>query len=74
MKNKYQLNYFANIGYRVVAPDMRGYVKTAAPKDVDEYDVHKITDDIVGVLDVLVDKNHHSFYSVRKTNKSEKNE
>ena len=50
---RHQLIYFANAGYRVVAPDMRGYGKTEAPDDVDEYDIRKLTDDMVGVLDAL---------------------
>ena len=50
---RHQLTYFANAGYRVVAPDMRGYGKTEAPEDVDEYDIRKLTDDMVGVLDAL---------------------
>ena len=41
---RHQLIYFANAGYRVVAPDMRGYGKTEAPDDADEYDIRKLTE------------------------------
>ena len=50
---RHQLTYFANAGYRVVAPDMRGYGRTDSPDDVDEYDIRKLTDDMVGILDTL---------------------
>lgn len=50
---RHQLSYFANSGYRVVAPDMRGYGKTDAPDDVADYDIVTLAADIVGILDVL---------------------
>ena len=50
---RHQITYFANAGYRVVAPDMRGYGKTEAPEAVDEYDIRKLTGDMVGILDTL---------------------
>ena len=50
---RHQITYFANAGYRVVAPDMRGYGKTEAPEAVDEYDIRNLTGDMVGILDTL---------------------
>lgn len=50
---RHQMSYFVESGYRVVAPDMRGYGRTDAPEDVNEYDIRKLTDDMVGVLDAL---------------------
>ena len=50
---RHQIAYFAKAGYRVVAPDMRGYGKTDAPEGVEEYDIFKLTEDMVGVLDAL---------------------
>ena len=50
---RHQMRYFVEAGYRVVAPDMRGYGKSDAPEGVGEYDIRKLTDDMVGVLDAL---------------------
>ena len=50
---RHQITYFANAGYRVVAPDMRGYGKTDAPEAEEEYDIFKLTEDMIGVLDAL---------------------
>ena len=36
---RHQITYFAKAGYRVAAPDMRGYGKTDAPEGVEEYDI-----------------------------------
>ena len=44
---RHQMGYFVESGYRVVAPDMRGYGRTDAPEDVNEYDIRKLTDDTV---------------------------
>jgi pimeloyl-ACP methyl ester carboxylesterase len=47
----------ADAGYRAVAPDMRGYGRTTQPKDVTDYDIHRLTGDLCGLLDDLgVDK------------------
>lgn len=50
---RHQLTALADAGYRAVAPDMRGYGETAAPPDVDDYDIIDLTDDMVGILDAL---------------------
>ncbi|MFK7862968.1 MAG: alpha/beta fold hydrolase [Pseudohongiellaceae bacterium] len=50
---RHQLTFFAEAGYRVVAPDMRGYGKTEAPKEVTDYDIVTIAADMTGILDVL---------------------
>ncbi len=50
---RHQLPALASAGYRVVAPDMRGYGKTDAPPGVEEYDIEHLADDMVGVLDAL---------------------
>jgi len=50
---RHQLKFFADAGYRVVAPDMRGYGESDKPIDVDEYDIIHLAGDMVGVLDAL---------------------
>lgn len=50
---RHQIVSLANAGYRVVAPDMRGFGETEAPADVDDYDVIHTSADLVGVLDAL---------------------
>jgi pimeloyl-ACP methyl ester carboxylesterase len=54
---RHQLPTLANAGFRVVAPDMRGFGKTDAPRAVEDYDVHKLTADVIGLLDALGEKN-----------------
>ena len=50
---RHQITYFSNAGYRVVAPDMRGYGESDAPENVDDYDIYHLADDMVGILDAL---------------------
>lgn len=50
---RHQLPVIAAAGYRVVAPDMRGYGKTDKPAAVEEYDIAHVTGDLVGILDAL---------------------
>ena len=50
---RHQLTGLAAGGYRVVAPDMRGYGGTDAPPDVDSYNMNHLTADMVGILDAL---------------------
>jgi pimeloyl-ACP methyl ester carboxylesterase len=50
---RHQMQALAAAGYRVVAPDMRGYGETDAPADVDDYDIVHLAADMVGVLDAL---------------------
>ena len=50
---RHQIRFLAAAGYRVVAPDMRGYGKTDAPLDVNSYDITTLAGDMIGVLDAL---------------------
>ncbi len=38
-------------GFRVLAPDMRGYGRSSAPAEVDAYDIVTLCEDMCGVLD-----------------------
>jgi pimeloyl-ACP methyl ester carboxylesterase len=53
---RHQLPALAAAGYRAVAPDMRGYGKTDKPIAVEDYDIHHVTADLVGILDALGEK------------------
>lgn len=48
---RHQMPALAKAGYRVVAPDMRGYGGSDAPKAVDAYTIQKLTQDIVNVIE-----------------------
>ncbi len=50
---RHQLPILARAGYRVVAPDQRGYGRSSRPTAVEEYDIFHLTGDLVGLLDVL---------------------
>jgi pimeloyl-ACP methyl ester carboxylesterase len=40
-------------GYRVIAPDLRGYGESSRPVGIDEYGILSIAGDVVGILDSL---------------------
>lgn len=48
-----QIPALANVGYRVIAPDMRGMGQTSAPESASEYTVENTTRDLLGLLDHL---------------------
>ena len=50
---RHQLSFFSQRGFRVVAPDMRGYGSTDAPDAVEAYDIKILAADMVGILDAL---------------------
>lgn len=50
---RHQIVALATAGYRVVAPDMRGYGSTTAPASVEDYDIVTIAADLIGLLDAL---------------------
>ena len=50
---RHQIHALADAGYRVVAPDMRGYGQTDAPEAIDQYSMMHLVGDMVGVLDAL---------------------
>ncbi|MBT07116.1 MAG: epoxide hydrolase [Rhodospirillaceae bacterium] len=48
---RHQIEPIATAGYRVVAPDVRGYGKSDKPKPVEAYAMQPLMDDIVGIID-----------------------
>jgi pimeloyl-ACP methyl ester carboxylesterase len=50
---RHQLEGLAAAGYRVLAPDMRGYGETDAPPAVEDYNLVTLAADMVGILDAL---------------------
>ncbi|MEM9168443.1 MAG: alpha/beta hydrolase [Pseudomonadota bacterium] len=50
---KRQIGPLADAGYRVIAPDLKGFGASDAPTDKAHYDVRAMTGDLVGLLDAL---------------------
>jgi pimeloyl-ACP methyl ester carboxylesterase len=50
---RHQIPALAAAGFRVVAPDQRGYGGTDAPSAIEDYDILHLVGDIVGLLDAL---------------------
>jgi pimeloyl-ACP methyl ester carboxylesterase len=48
-----QIAALTDAGYRVIAPDLRGFGDSDAPEGVDQYSLFTIMGDITGVLDAL---------------------
>ncbi|MCX4514031.1 alpha/beta hydrolase [Streptomyces sp. NBC_01619] len=48
---RHQVLALAEAGYRVLAPDMRGYGGSSRPEDVEAYDVLTLCADLAGLLD-----------------------
>ena len=50
---RHQIGPIADAGFRVIAPDMRGFGDSDAPADAQTYSVKNIVADITGLLDAL---------------------
>lgn len=54
---RYQVPALAEVGYRVIAPDLKGYGDAPKPQSVEEYDLFTISEEVLDILDQLgVDK------------------
>lgn len=53
---RHQIPALVAAGYRVVAPDMRGYGETGGPDEVEAYSIFHLTGDIVGIVEALGEK------------------
>jgi pimeloyl-ACP methyl ester carboxylesterase len=50
---RHQIPALAAAGYRVIAPDLRGYGGSDTPQAVEDYDIAHLTGDLAGLLDAL---------------------
>ena len=50
---RHQIPALTEAGYRVVAPDMRGFGESSMPERVEDYDVVSLCGDMTGLLDAL---------------------
>jgi pimeloyl-ACP methyl ester carboxylesterase len=50
---RHQLTALAEAGYHAVAPDQRGYARTGGPAEADQYTIHHLVGDAVGLIDAL---------------------
>src|SRR5277367_6697323 len=50
---RHQLNCFASLGFRAIAPDMRGYGRSTVHRNVGDYSVEAAVTDMIELLDAL---------------------
>jgi len=50
---RHQVPALAGAGFRVIAPDQRGYGRSDRPAVVEDYDIVHLTADLVGILDEI---------------------
>jgi pimeloyl-ACP methyl ester carboxylesterase len=50
---RHQLPALAAAGYHAVAPDMRGYGGSSCPERIEDYDIHHLTGDVVGLINAF---------------------
>lgn len=50
---RHQIVGLAGLGYRCIAPDLRGYGDTEAPADVNSYTIFHIVGDLIALIDSL---------------------
>jgi len=50
---RHQIKDLSEAGFRVIAPDQRGYGATDRPEKVEDYSIENLTADLVGLLDHL---------------------
>lgn len=48
---RHQMPLLARLGYRVWAPDLRGYGRTDRPPRMQDYSLEKLMDDVAGLID-----------------------
>ncbi|XP_023768705.1 uncharacterized protein LOC111917257 [Lactuca sativa] len=60
---RHQILYFADHGYRAVAPDLRGYGDTmgAPVNDHTKFTIHHLVGDLIGLLDAITSEGEKAF-------------
>ena len=54
---RHQIPALSDAGFHAIAPDQRGYGATDRPAAIEDYDMHHLTGDLVGMLDAMkIDK------------------
>lgn len=48
---RHQIPALAEAGYRVLAPDQRGYGRSSRPQNIADYDIEHLSADLVGLID-----------------------
>src|SRR5262245_16154585 len=48
---RYQIDFLAEVGYRVISPDQRGYNLSDKPTGIAAYNLDLLAKDIIGLLD-----------------------
>lgn len=47
-----QIPFFSELGYGIIVPDLLGYGATDKPKEVEAYQLKKMSQDVVSILDI----------------------
>jgi pimeloyl-ACP methyl ester carboxylesterase len=50
---RHQIPALVAAGYRVIAPDLRGFGESTAPPNTADYKIDRLVSDLIGILDVL---------------------
>ncbi|MCI94687.1 epoxide hydrolase, partial [Trifolium medium] len=50
---RHQIAALSSLGYRAVAPDLRGYGDTDAPDSISSYTIFHLVGDVVALIDSL---------------------
>ena len=50
---RYQIPALLDAGYRVIAPDLRGFGESSIPEGVENYSIDKLAMDVIGIMDAL---------------------
>ncbi len=50
---RHQVPVLAEVGFRVIAPNQRGYGQSSRPREVDAYNIDTLASDVIGLLDAV---------------------